>query len=265
MDFDFSANLKVDALEVVPADFRGLYKKAPEGEGFVLDSDNAAIKSAVAAIGGLNAALKKARADAKAKQNVDLGPLTEYGATPAEIAEAIKAKVAELEGKVKTAPDAKAELERVKAAMIATHGKEKEELQKKIKALEDQLDDHIVGDVAGKAIAEAKGDPILLMPFVKGRVKVQEIEGRRVAVVIDDGGNVRFSGKTAAQMTINELVAELKSNPTYGKLFASEAREGSGHRTGEARGETRRPQQEGGNRTPVQKIAAGLAARATGK
>jgi len=260
MDFDFSANLHVDAIEVVPKDFQGLYKKAPEGEGFVLDSDNAAVKSAVAAIGGLNAALKKARADAKQKQAVDLGPLTEYGATPAEIAEAVKAKLAELEGKVKQSPDAKAELERMKAAMIQTHGKEKEELQKKIKSLEEQLDDHIVGDVAGKAIAEAKGDAVLLMPFVKGRVRVQEIEGRRVAVVVDDGGSVRFSGKTAAQMTINELVAELKGNPTYGKLFASEAREGSGHRAGEARGEVRHSQNER-TMTPVQRIKAGLDAR----
>jgi hypothetical protein len=262
MDFDFAANKEVDVLDVVPKDFQGLYKEKADKSGFELDSADPKVAAAVAAVAGLNAALKKARADAKAKTPVDLAPLAEYGATPPEIAEAIKAKMTELEAKTKTTPDAKAELEKVRIAMAQVHGKEKEALEKRVKDLEGQLDDLIVGEVATKAIVEHKGDPVLLMPFVKGQVKVQEVDGKRVAVVLDSSGGARFSGVTASHMTINELVAELKKTPTYGKLFQSESREGSGHAPGAARREQTRQigvRQDG--RSAVQKIADGLASR----
>jgi hypothetical protein len=105
MEFDFAQHTTVADINKVPTDFRGLYVEREDGDKkvFALDTENAGVKSAVAAITGLNNALKAARGEVKTLKNgqIDLTPLTEYGNDPASIAAKIKETVEGLQGQIK--------------------------------------------------------------------------------------------------------------------------------------------------------------------
>lgn len=259
MEFDFSQNTEVDSLDKVPQDFRGLYVSVEGKEGvFKLDSDNEGVKSAVAAVQRLNTSLKAARADAKAKGDkaVDLSPLGEYGTTPQEIADAFTGKLTELQDQLNKKGDIN--VEKIKEDIAKAHSKDLEGKDKRIDALTTQLYGLMVENEATAAIAEEKGVPDLLLPFVKQNIKVIEEDGKFKVLVLDASGDRRYSGVTGEPMTIRELVAEMKANEKYGRLFESEAPSGPGIPQHQ-----RKPgfQQKKENMSPTDKIAAGLSKR----
>lgn len=256
MEFDFSKNTQVDSIDKVPEDFRGLYKEV-DGK-YALNSEDAGVKSSVAAITKLNNSLKAARAEAAGFKGkaVDLSTLSEFGATPEEIAAAVKNKITELEaggGK-----DAKTNLEKIKSEMAKAHAADLSGRDTKIKVLTDQIYKHVVESAATSAIAELKGVPDLLMPFVTKQVKVIEVDGQQIPRVVDDAGDIRYSGVTGEPMTIKELVADMKKNDKYGRLFESEAASGAGTKSGQKAVQQTKAGAQGQELTATQKIAAGL-------
>lgn len=254
MDHDFTK--PVDDLEIVPAQFRPLYKPK-DGGGFEIKPDDTT-KGAVEAIVGLNTALKAARLEAKAAKGkvVDLSPLAEFGASPTEIAEAIRAKLKEQEEALAKGGAAKLNLDKVKAELAEGHAKELGKREKRIEALTQQLYTHLVEATATSAIAEAKGVPALLMPFVKERVKVVEADGKLGVFVVDQTGDQRYSGTTGQPMTIKELVAEMKADKAFGRLFESESPAGGGTPSAQ---KTVKGIVTGKDLSPIDKIKAGLA------
>lgn len=259
MEFDFATSAKVADLSKVPADFHPLYKKAEtEGGGFILDSDNPQVKSAVSAISGLNNALKAARAEAKNKPAaVDLTLLKDFGGTPEEIKTAVDAKLASLEGQIKGV-----NIDKIKADLAAEYSKTNETTTNRAKALEGQLYKTLVIGAATGAIADEKGDTELLMPFVQKHVKTVDSNGEYQVAVVDQAGDIRYSGVTGNPMTVRELVKEMKTQDRYAKLFASEAPNGGGTPPGST---SRRPANQGQqdrfvrqDMSAAQKIASGL-------
>lgn len=253
MEFAFPA--EIADINTVPEDFRGFY--AQTGDKHLI-KDDPIIKASVKAITGLTGSLKASRAEAKAYKGkiVDLAPLAEYGDAPDKILEAINKKLED----AATGGDAKlkANLENAKKALIDAHKNELGGRDKRIQGLTGQLHRYLVDNTATQVIAELKGVPELLLPFVRTQVKVQEQDGEFTVMVVDDSGNQRY-GTTGQPMTIKELVQGMKGDQKYGRLFESETPAGggtppgAGRRTGHVQQQTARDQM-----TPTQKIQAGL-------
>jgi hypothetical protein len=257
MDFDFSKSTVVDSLEAVPQDFQGLYKKGDDGK-FTLESDHAGVKSAVAAVIGLNRALVAARAEAKAHKGkaVDLTALADFGETPEAILTTFNTKLSEA-GKGKSAEEFKAQVEKVKHDLATGHAKELEKVTARVTALQRQLHAQLVTSTATSALIEAKAiDPDLARPFIERQVKVSEENGEFVVNVVDDAGDPRYSGTTGKPMTIIELVAEMKGKEKYAPLFKSESHSGGGARPDAGRRAT--AQVQTGEKTSLDKISSGL-------
>jgi hypothetical protein len=250
MDFDFSP---VDSVDKVPAQFKPLYSQQAGQDGkFTVDPNFAPIAEA---INGFNKSNKTLREQLKTVKPTDLSPLAEYGDSPESIAAAVQAKIAEASG-TKGVEVAK-QVDAAKAAIVEANRKELEKRDTRNQALQTQLYGLIVDNAATAAVAELKGVPELLLPFIKQQVKVVEQDGAFHAHVIDGKGEVRY-GVTGSPMTIKELVVEMKAQEKYGRLFESETPPGGGFRPGGGT-QPRQPTQEA--KSATSKIAAGLDAR----
>lgn len=260
MDFVFSENKEVATLDKVPTDFQGLYKES-DGK-FVLDTENAATKSAVSAITRLNEALKASRAEAKnfKGQKIDLSPLSEFGTSPEEILAGFKSQVEELESKLQGNKEAKLNLDKIKEDLAKAHLKDMQTKDGQLDTMSKQLDKVMVDSVAKSAIVESKGDVELLLPFVTKQVKnVKGEDGEFRVFVVDVAGDKRFSGVTGEAMSINELVVEMKGSDKFAKLFTSEQKSGGGMPPGASQKPlgTQKPSQ--GDLSSMDKITQGLA------
>lgn len=253
MDFDFKANESVDDLQLVPEQFRGAYIQ--DGDKFVIAPTHKVFTDLAT---GLNVSLRAARAEVKKGKPVDLSPLAEYGTTPAEIAEKVKAEI--LDRDTKLAAGLKLDPEKIKQDVARTYDGKLAEKDAALVSMNKSLNEHLIGSEATRAIAALKGAPDLLLPHIERQVKVVQENGRFVAVVVDKDGDARISGTTGHTMTIAELVTEMKASPTFGRAFESEAPAGTGVRPGAGQ---RVPPKPGGTPlTALQKIEAGLNARA---
>lgn len=255
MQFGFEASF--DSIEVVPEQFRVLYKEV-DGK-FLLDTEDPKVGSVVEGLVALNKSLgasRKEASDHKANA-VDLSALSDFGTTPEEIAAGVKVKVEELQGQIANAGDASKNLEALKADMSKATAKEIRGKDKQIEALTGQMHKHLVKDAATKAIVEAKGTLELLMDHVTKRAKVVSENGEFNVVVVDDKGERRYNG-LGDLLSIPELVSELKANPTFQVLFEAEKKQGGGTPPGG----NNTPVKVGGTEaTPKQNISDGLAAR----
>jgi hypothetical protein len=254
-DFDIATAKSLDSLDTVPPDFQPFYKKTDEGK-FVIDDDSPPVKSAVKLVVGLSTALRNSRAEAK-KGSVDLTPLKTYGNTPDEIATKINETIATLNEQIKGVnPDKmKGELAKQFAGEIETHKKTAE-------ALKTQLYTVLVKKEAVDAIGRQKGDVELLLPFVEKHVQTVQLANGSFGVrVVDSKGEPEYN-TSGGEMTVDELVAAMKTQPKYAKLFASESPKGGGAAPAagaRAGGPTIRPALDKSKMSPIQKIKAGLA------
>lgn len=252
MEFEFQP---VDTIDAVPEPFRPLYAAMADGKFGVADTH----KGAAEAIVGLNRSLKAARQDAKSKTPTDLSSLSEFGTTVDEINTAVRTRMTELQNQLAQGDTAKLNLDKIRQELADGHSKDLLKHTTRIEALQAQLYDRLVTSEAVSAIAEAKGIPELLMPFVRNQVKVAEANGKFDVYVVDQAGDQRYSGITGQPMTIRELVNELKANEKFGRLFESESGQGGG--TPPRTPGQRPPAQPGATRSSTDKISAGLAAQ----
>lgn len=250
MDFEFN---EVDSLDKVPEQFRGIYTESNDGKFVVGDNH----KGVVEAVNGLNKSLKAARAEAKAKTQIDLSPLSDFGKTPEEIKTAFATKQKELEDQIAgKSGEAKLNLDKIREEMAASHSKELDKAKIREGALQNQLYGLLVKNNATSALVEEKGDVELMMPFVENQVKVIEEDGKFTAYVVDASGDRRYSGITGQPMTVKELVQEMKANEKYGRLFESDNQDGGGGMP--PGGGNRAPKAKGRVLSSNEKIAAGL-------
>jgi hypothetical protein len=253
MEFKFTP--EIADINTVPEQFRGFYAQA--GDKHKLRLDDPVVKVSVETITGMTTALGAARADVKAAKAkaVDLTSLAEYGDSPEKILESVKAKLEEaaLQGDGK----AKQQLEGIKKALQEAHAKELTGRDTRITALQAQLYTNLVDANATTAIAELKGVPELILPFLRQNVKVEEKDGKLEVRVVDAAGETRY-GAQGSPMTIKELVSEMKGQQKYGRLFESEAPNGGGTPPGQRRNNAVLQQTDRDKMSPTQKIQAGL-------
>lgn len=265
MEFDFSQNQVVDSIDSVPQDFRGLYSENDEGKQ-ALRTDDAGVKSAVSAITRLNSSLKASRAEGKALKGkaVDMSGFADYGETPETILENFKEQLAEASKVAKKGGDKDAErqIEKIKADLAKGHATAMEGKDARIGALTKKLYNVMFTGEAKSSLADAGViDPDLALPFLQNQVKVAEEDGDFKVNVVDQAGDLRYSGTTGAPMNINELVAEMKGTEKYQTLFKSEALGGGDTKPGAP---ARKPGAPQVDKSPQQKIADGLKARQSG-
>jgi hypothetical protein len=90
-------------------------------------------------------------------------------------------------------------------------------------------------------------------------LKVVETDGQYKVQVLDDRGEVRYSGSsdTAGQpMGVEEFVGEMSKSERYAPLFKSTTGGGGG---ADPNGQQRKPAPATGQKTALQKISAGVA------
>lgn len=253
MDFEFPES--VETIDKVPETFRSLYVQGENGFNL-----NAEFKGVATAVTGLNTALRASRAEARDAKGraIDLTPLKEFGASPAEILENFNTQLTALNDKA--AQSKGIDPEKIRADLSKGFDKEREQLTTRNNALQGQLYKLLVENAATNAIVEAKGVPELLMPFVQRQTKTVEEDNEFKVYVTDPQGDVRYSGVTGQPMTVKELVNEMKADQRFGRLFESESASGGG--TPPASG-SRRPAPAGRELTPNEKISQGLSRRRT--
>lgn len=258
MDFDFTKNTQVEADKfesVVPEQFRGAYAQNEDG-AYVISPT---AKGLVEAVSGLNKSLKASRQEAKDYRSkaVDLGPLSEFGETVEDIKANIQTKIDELQQSLAKGDDAKLNLDKVKADLQKAFDSQLGKKDEKLQGMQASLEKYLISSAASEALAKHKGVPDLLMPHVHSQTKVvRDASGEYRAVVVDKEGDARISTTTGQEMTVSELVAEMKSSEVYGRAFESEAPRGGGTPPGGGGG--RKPT---GEMSATQKIAAGLSKR----
>lgn len=256
MEFEFLKNPTVDVIDKVPEQFRGFYA---EGEGGYVLQD--AFKSTAGAVDGLNKSLKAARRDAdEAKRNrpdmtgfTAIGQLLGLEGDEASSAESLRGAIEKV---ISESKDGKVNWDKMKRDLEQGFNTKLTAKDGELAAMGNTLQKYLVTTAAVQAIAAHKGVPDLLLPHVAARTKVIKDGDDYVVRVVDEAGDPRGNA-AGGFMTVEDLVKELKSSPTFGRAFESESPSGSGAK----QGQQGKPVQGKRELTANEKIAAGLAKR----
>lgn len=271
MDFDFEKNGSVSDLNTVPEKFRGLYAETQNENGEKIYAISDGVKPLVEAYLGTNRALNSTRADKKkasdesASRRVALRQFEELVETlglevgdDGNVADALKSHIDELTSSAKGGEKLKIDLNKIKQESERRIQEAIAAKDQEIAERDAALSKHLVGDVATRELAAAKGSIELLLPHIKSHSKVVRTENGVYEVrVVDSDGDFRSDG-AGGWMGVKDLVAELKANPAFGRAFESDEKGGAGTTPGST---NRIPQnREGEQKSSVDKIAGGLAA-----
>lgn len=255
----------VDTLDSVPEEYRVAYAANAEGK-FALKPE---FKPFATAITGLNTTLEttsghlktsnKEAADRRVilKSFEDL--LTASGVTVEDgkpMTDALKAHLDDLTSKAKNGGELKVNMDAIKRDFERKNKELQDLADGKISKMSASLEKYLVGQQANAALAKAKGSVDLLLPIVRGQVKVIQEGDDYVVRVVDKDGSPRSDGK-GGWLDIDGLVAEMKTQAAYARAFESEAKGGSETRT-QTRQQQTRVVTDRDKMTPNQKIAAGL-------
>lgn len=204
----------VDTLDSVPEPLRELYTKDNDGK-FRLDSDHEDANG-----------LRRNRDEVLREKRELAKKLEAFGElTPEEAQALLKERSEREENKAKAA----GEFEKLKGQLIEKHEKEKDSLTKKIGRLTSGLEKMLKRDRARSALLAAEGDVDLMLPHVLDQLKVVEKgEDEYDVVVIDKQGQPRIANAKGEAMSIDQLVAEMKTDAKYGRGFKGGAASGSG-------------------------------------
>lgn len=154
--------------------------------------------------------------------------------------EEISALIAAEETNKQTALERAGEWDKLKQQMNEKHqtelkkweGLTEAEKQANVK-LRGKLERYLVDAKATAAIAAAQGEPELLLPIVKRFMKVTEDPdtGEFSTSIVDDKGGARVNGK-GDPLTVDELLAEMKSSEKLGRAFQASGSSGGGSAPG---------------------------------
>lgn len=258
--YDFGKNKTVANLDNVPDNIKPFYEKEdPEAEDsqFVLKQNDPVVASAVGIITSQQEIVHKER---KAKGSaVDLTPLASYGNTVEEIVAGVEKQKTGLESQIKDGGASVAkQIEDMKREMHTAHGAVVLEKDKEINSLTGQLDEHMLNTaIASAAQSFDKLEPELIAPFARQRMKVEVADdGKRRVVVLDAGGEVKFSmDRPGEKASATELLEEMSKNNKFQQLFPAKNKQGSNI---QANNRNTSNHDKGGPKTAPEKIAAGV-------
>lgn len=265
--WDFVKNAVVDDVNTVPENLRGLYAKNAEGKFAISDSAKGLVEMYV----GVNTSLTKSRTDlAAANRESQTRRVT--GAAVVDFAKkigietideenpfvALETHFTDLAGKIKGNGDLKVNMEAIKRDYEKKNKELADAAAATVAKMQGSLEKHLVGNSTLAALGKHGGNATLLTQIVKAAAKVVADENGEYSVrILDEAGAPRSNG-AGGWLDLDGFVGELKTKPEYAAAFASEAKGGTGHQPGS--GKKPVTMQRTGDKTPAQKIEAGLAA-----
>lgn len=214
----------LDSLDALPEEFHEDYEKGDDEKYHLKLLGNYVPKDQVEDVSGLKSALQKERENNKTLSKTKRELEEQYGGIdPEEYARLKELEAHEEERKA----EKKGEWDKLKLQMTEKHneelGKRTERENKLLAALERKT----IDADAIAALNEFKGNVTLLLPHVKGHVRMVEEDGAFVARVVDDQGNPRVNGE-GNFLTVRELVSEMRDQDTYAKAFENTVASGGG-------------------------------------
>lgn len=228
----------VTTLDGMPPDVAKEYTKGADGK-FVLGVE-AVDGMALENVTGLRNALAATRTE-RDEATARLKPFE--GLDPLKAKEAIT-KVGEM---ATWTPEQKVQ-EQIKAhgdQLATKHKAELEALKGELTQATTQMQKMLIINVATTALAREKGAAELLLPIIERQTRVRKVGDRYIPEVLDSKGNVRVSPTAGrdGDMTVDELVLELKKDPAYARAFDGASASGSG--AGNGNGASQKANQSG--------------------
>lgn len=207
----------IQKLDDVEESLRPMYKVRNDGR-YQLDAEGAEAADDVA---GLKTALAKEKEEQLVlKQRLE-------GLTKGELAELKKLKK-EKEDAEREKLEKDGNFEAVKTQMIAKHNEELAAVQQNTAAIRRQLEKVLISDAATQAIVDAKGNPKLLGPIVRGAMQLTEVNGEFSVQIVGSNGQPLVSDAKGTPMSVTQYVESLKAIPDYQPAFAASGSSGGG-------------------------------------
>lgn len=272
MEFFFEQNAELEEADFatkVPVEYQPFYAKGQDGKFRVAEAFATTVKN----IDGLRTNYKTAQTNLtranqeSAERRIALEAFT--GTAGVANADEFKAKWAELqtmvtEGKKFNPDTIRQELQTQFDAKVAP-------IQQERDGMEASLKEYLLDGEALRSIAEHKGNATLLLPHVLRQAAVikDPNTGKYRAVAVNDRGEP-LPDTDGGYLGVGKLVERLKGNKEYAPCFAGTTQTGGGLPPANNGGGPRVTPvvQPGGTgaaeKSPMSKIAAGLAARKQG-
>ena len=203
--------LTLDTLDGVDAALQGLYVKSEDGK-FRLDAEG---------LDQIQASLKAANKEA-AERRIALEKLK--GVDPEEYA---RLKT-EAEDRATKDAEKKGEWDKLREQMAQKHATDLQAKDTTLAKYRAALERNLIDAQAVTAIAAAKGVPELLLPHVKNRVKVQEVDGEFSFQVLDAKGNPMIADAAGTPAGFSHLIESMKADPVFGRAFEGSGASGGG-------------------------------------
>lgn len=254
MDWEFTGNLDLAALDKVPADLRGFYR-AKEGGGFEVPAE---LRGAASTFDGLRKSLGKSReAERTAKGSVEAW--TKIGATP----EDVTGRLSTLETQLAEATKGKGDPQKIRAEIQAAFEKDRETLTGQVTRMRNAVERHLIADAATQALTAHKAMSVeVLLPHVQKAVRVVEgDDGEFRAIVVDEKGEPRYRLVDGNPLTVEDYVKELKAGEKFAPFFLADNPGGSGTPPGGGAGGPRLLTKDPSKMSPGELISAGLRAQ----
>lgn len=276
-EFDFIQNETVTDIEKVPEKFRGLYAEDQENGGFFLPDS---VKPLAHSYTGLSKNFKDAKNNKKkandesasrrkqlqeietlaSELEVDLEQIDGENTT---LGTALKAKIDELRSQAKNGKDVQHNIDKVRQDAEKRINEVTQNKDKELSTMQAALQQHMVSDAATRAITAKKGSPELLLPHIERHCKVVQNGERNdgtpkyEVAVLDADGDIRTNGR-GDNMSVEDLVEEMRQSDKYGRAFDSETPGGTGATPGRQGPNPGQRRQDRENMSSTDKIAAGL-------
>jgi hypothetical protein len=227
--------LVVDNLEDVEEPLRPLYAEKEGKFHLIVDGLDSVTQNAVAT------ATKKANKEAQELRH-KMKPWETLGKSPEELQQML-AEWNDLqalkEKEQMTEAEKKGQWDELRKQLNEKHQKELDDVKKELLTKDDEMaklkrrmEQHIIESTAHAAIAENKGIPQLLLPFVTKHLRMQD---DFAISVVDDKGEPRINGK-GDPLLPTEFVGEMRTNEVFGRAFEGTGSSGSGMRPGSGQG-----------------------------
>ena len=210
----------VESLDSV-GELKTLYKEAQIGDKqvFVLDVEGVG-GYALEDVGGLKSALEKVKQDAQSRKDA----LEAFkGLDPKDVRE----KLAKFDELRDSSPDAEKLAEQKVKQLSVKWEEEKANLVGQSDKYKSVIDQTLRKQVAIQAIAAAGGNAELLLPHVLGATRTREVDGQFVVDVVNSDGAARIKDANN-NMSIADLVDEMRNSQTFGVAFKGTDKSGSG-------------------------------------
>lgn len=265
MEFFFSENPELDSLEKVPAEFQSFYAQGQDGKYKVDEKFGATATT----IDGLRKNFNTTRTNLTAAQQESMQRRQALEAWTANSgvasADELKLKIDKMTQDLSDGK--KINPETIRAELATQFEAKQAATQAERDAMEGSLKEYLLDNAALGAIAEHKGNATLLMPHIQAQTQVikDPVTGKYRAVAVNQAGEP-LPDTDGGWLSVGKLVERMKANKDFAACFTVTPPSGGGlppngqqRQIPQQQRQTPNGGQQGqGDRSPMDKISAGL-------